>query len=117
MNVKKRKIGVFDLDGTLIERKGGGWFLRQFGERVLRLLIEKPNIEMVGKTKDYDEVVILTGRPTINRELTEKQLKKFNIRYDRLLMFPESEIMKWKRHVIKENFDGDVDWFDDQIRV
>ena len=109
----KKRIGVFDLDGTLVKRSGRGWF----GEKILRL-IEKPNREMITKIKDYDVVIILTGRNKAYRELTEQQLKRFGVKFDKLIMHPELDrILDWKREQIEKlKREGEVEWFDDDIK-
>jgi len=73
---KLKKTWIFDLDGTLVVH--GGYIT---GKEV-----KLPGIdELFNSIPKDDMIIIVTGRPENDKELTIKNLKELNIRFDHII--------------------------------
>jgi len=119
------KTVIVDIDGTLFNLK---YDIRKVAKRnqkldLNKLIKNKPYkniINFVNKLKNFGySIIIITGRPETLRDFTELQLKKANIKYDKLIMrplkIPISEIPKFKKSII-ENYDV-LYFIDDDLKI
>lgn len=110
-----RRVAIFDLDGTLFQNTFLSSILQLLSQKMYRLSLklQKPNRDLVSRTRSYDEVVILTSRS--KEELlysTLGQLKENGVRYHRLIMFPSTRAkMSWKKRMVRRV--TPTDWYDD----
>ena len=79
--MNKPKTIICDIDGVLLRHKNKG---------LSEQLKSKPLDETVEKINEWDvkgyNIILITGRRESQRQKTEKQLGKFNIFYDQLIM-------------------------------
>lgn len=73
---KLKKTWIFDLDGTLVVHAG---YLT--GEEILLPGIKK----LFEEIPKEDMIIIVTGRPETDKNITIQNLKNLNIRYDHLI--------------------------------
>jgi phosphoglycolate phosphatase-like HAD superfamily hydrolase len=74
---KLKKTWIFDLDGTLVIH--GGYLNSGKDDKL-------PGIDELFKDIPKDDmIIIITGRPQSDKELTIKNLKELNIRFDHII--------------------------------
>ena len=73
---KLKKTWIFDLDGTLVVHRG-----YESGKDILLSGVE----ELFKKIPSTDLIVIITGRPSKDKQITIENLKTLGIRYDHII--------------------------------
>lgn len=96
---------VVDIDETLLKSRKICLFLRYLAKILfkLSLTLQKPDLHLISKLRSYDMIIILTARGENYRNFTEKQLKKYGIRYHKLIMCDYSNLLfSWKSRKVSE---------------
>lgn len=68
---------IFDIDGTLVKHNG---YLTPEGDTLLDGVAE-----FLATIPEKDMIILVTARPSEFRDITEKFLRKNNIRYDHII--------------------------------
>lgn len=105
---------VVDIDETLLKSRKICYFLRYMAKILfkLSLMFQKPDLFLISKLASYDTIIVLTARGENYRNFTKKQLKKYGIRYDKLIMCDYVNlIFKWKSEKVSEISPNE--WIDD----
>jgi len=113
-----KKIAVVDMDDTLAIPRKLTYYLWTISRLIFKLgiLLQKRNNSLFKTLKEYDKIIILTGRTERYRKITEYQLRKFGVKPDKIIFCPLNDvILNWKKSVVKrvEQTEGDIEWFDD----
>ena len=103
------KAVIFDIDGTLADSRHRLQYIEQqpkqwdkfFSESLKDRYIPDVYIEYKKHKKAGNKIMILTGRPEVQRTITEEWLYKKDIRYDELYMCP-NKLTNTPQHEVKE---------------
>jgi hypothetical protein len=104
----KRKALIIDIDDTLSDASHRREYLKGYTKDFEKFFSEmeldgvNPHIKALCDMFD-GEIILLTGRPDSYKEVTEKWLKKHDIKYDFLFMKPVKDKYV-KDFVFKESF-------------
>ncbi len=103
------KAVIFDIDGTLADSRHRLQYIEQqpkqwdkfFAESLKDRYIPAVYNEYKKHKKAGNKIMILTGRPEVQRTITEEWLYKKDIRYDELYMCP-NKLTNTPQHEVKE---------------
>ncbi len=103
------KAVIFDIDGTLADSRYRLQYIEQqpkqwdkfFAESLKDRYIPAVYNEYKKHKKAGNKIMILTGRPEVQRTITEEWLYKKDIRYDELYMCP-NKLTNTPQHEVKE---------------
>ena len=111
------KLAIVDIDDTLLS--GGRlsrlfWRLSLTFQRIGRRL-QRVNPLLLYQLREYDAIVILSGRDRSEIQFTQNQLRKAGVRFDKLICCPRKDIINgWKFSVVSSLDKGDrIVWIDD----
>lgn len=108
-----KKIAV-DLDGflTLMSVRAKSWVPNSLYCIILFFFKPKPKLRNIFRTQAWKKkgakIIILSARPEITREVTEKWLKKNDVPVDELILVGTENIPKEKWKILK---DRDINYY------